>query len=109
MNTEYWEKSIETLPRQELEKLQLERIKSTLTVASNAPYYKDQLQKHNISPDAIRCLDDFRKLPFTTKADMRANYPFGLLAGNLEDAVRIHSSSGTTGIPTVIIHSPHHI
>lgn len=107
MNTEYWEKSIETLPRQELEKLQLERIKSTLTVASNAPYYKDQLQKHNISPDAIRCLDDFRKLPFTTKADMRANYPFGLLAGNLEDAVRIHSSSGTTGNPTVIIHSQH--
>lgn len=107
MNTEYWEKSIETLPRQELEKLQLERIKSTLTVASNAPYYKDQFQKHKISPDAIRCLDDFRKLPFTTKADMRANYPFGLLAGNLEDAVRIHSSSGTTGNPTVIIHSQH--
>ncbi|MFW9600177.1 MAG: phenylacetate--CoA ligase family protein [Bacteroides graminisolvens] len=107
MNTEYWEKSIETLPRQELEKLQLERIKSTLTVASNAPYYKDQFQKHNISPDAIRCLDDFRKLPFTTKADMRANYPFGLLAGNLEDAIRIHSSSGTTGNPTVIIHSQH--
>ncbi|WP_277639252.1 phenylacetate--CoA ligase family protein [Bacteroides graminisolvens] len=107
MNTEYWEKSIETLPRQELEKLQLERIKSTLTVASNAPYYKDQFQKHNIRPDAIRCLDDFRKLPFTTKADMRANYPFGLLAGNLEDAVRIHSSSGTTGNPTVIIHSQH--
>ena len=107
MNTEYWEKSIETLPRQELEKLQLERIKSTLAVASNAPYYKDQFQKHNISPDAIRCLDDFRKLPFTTKADMRANYPFGLLAGNLEDAVRIHSSSGTTGNPTVIIHSQH--
>nr|MBP9495469.1 phenylacetate--CoA ligase [Bacteroides sp.] len=107
MNTEYWEKSIETLPRQELEKLQLERIKSTLTVASNAPYYKDQFQKHNISPDAIRCLDDFRKLPFTTKADMRANYPFGLLAGNMEDAVRIHSSSGTTGNPTVIIHSQH--
>ena len=107
MNTEYWEKSIETLPRQELEKLQLERIKSTLTVASNAPYYKDKFQKHNISPDAIRCLDDFRKLPFTTKADMRANYPFGLLAGNLEDAVRIHSSSGTTGNPTVIIHSQH--
>ena len=107
MNTEYWEKSIETLPRQELEKLQLELIKSTLTVASNAPYYKDQFQKHNISPDAIRCLDDFRKLPFTTKADMRANYPFGLLAGNLEDAVRIHSSSGTTGNPTVIIHSQH--
>ena len=107
MNTEYWEKSIETLPRQELEKLQLKRIKSTLTVASNAPYYKDQFQKHNISPDAIRCLDDFRKLPFTTKADMRANYPFGLLAGNMEDAVRIHSSSGTTGNPTVIIHSQH--
>ena len=107
MNTEYWEKSIETLPRQELEKLQLERIKSTLAVVSNAPYYKDQFQKHNISPDAIRCLDDFRKLPFTTKADMRANYPFGLLAGNLEDAVRIHSSSGTTGNPTVIIHSQH--
>ena len=107
MNTEYWEKSIETLPRQELEKLQLERIKSTLTVASNAPYYKDQFQRHNISPDAIRCLDDFRKLPFTTKADMRANYPFGLLAGNLDDAVRIHSSSGTTGNPTVIIHSQH--
>lgn len=108
MNTRYWEEEIETMSHQNLQKLQLERLKKTISIAANAPYYKKVFQEHGITSESIRSLDDIQKLPFTTKADMRANYPFGLVAGNMkEDGVRIHSSSGTTGTPTVIVHSQH--
>ncbi len=108
MNTNYWEKEIETMSRQELEELQLSRLKNTINIASNAPYYKEVFEKNNITENCINEITDIRKIPFTTKADMRAHYPFGLVAGNMkEDGVRIHSSSGTTGNPTVIVHSQH--
>lgn len=108
MNTNYWEKEIETMSRQELEELQLNRLKNTINIASNAPYYKEVFEKNNITENCINEITDIRKIPFTTKADMRAHYPFGLVAGNMkEDGVRIHSSSGTTGNPTVIVHSQH--
>ena len=108
MNTKYWEEEIETMSRKKLQELQLQRLKKTINIAANAPYYKKVFQEHGITPESIQSLDDIRKLPFTTKADMRANYPFGLVAGNMkEDGVRIHSSSGTTGTPTVIVHSQH--
>ena len=75
---------------------------STLNNCSNHEY------KHGITADSIRSLEDIRQIPFTTKADMRAHYPFGLVAGDMKnDGVRIHSSSGTTGNPTVIVHSQH--
>ena len=108
MNTKYWEEEIETMSRKKLQELQLQRLKKTINIAANAPYYKKVFQEHGITPESIQSLDDIRKLPFTTKADMRANYPFGLVAGHMkEDGVRIHSSSGTTGTPTVIVHSQH--
>ena len=100
MNTTYWEEEIETMSRKKLQELQLERLKKTINIAANAPYYKKVFQEHGITSESIQSLNDIRKLPFTTKADMRANYPFGLVAGNMkEDGVRIHSSSGTTGTP----------
>lgn len=108
MNSKYWEEEIETMPRERLRELQLQRLKKTIGIAAHSPFYHKVFQEHGITPDSIRTLDDIRKIPFTTKADMRANYPFGLVAGNMrEDGVRIHSSSGTTGTPTVIVHSQH--
>lgn len=106
--TTYWEEEIETMSREKLQELQLQRLKKTVSVAANAPYYKEVFAQHGISADTIQTLDDLRKLPFTTKADMRDHYPFGLVAGDMKsDGVRIHSSSGTTGNPTVIVHSQH--
>ncbi|EJW91962.1 phenylacetate-coenzyme A ligase [gut metagenome] len=108
MNSKYWEEKIETMPREQLQQLQLERLKKTIGIAAHAPYYKKVFEKKGITPDCIQTLEDIQKLPFTTKADLRANYPFGLVAGNMkEDGIRIHSSSGTTGTPTVIVHSQH--
>ena len=108
MNDKYWEEEIETMPREKLRELQLQRLKKTISIAANSPYYKQVFQEHGITADSIQSVEDIRKIPFTTKADMRANYPFGLVAGNMhEDGVRIHSSSGTTGTPTVIVHSRH--
>lgn len=108
MNDKYWEERIEVMPREQLRELQLQRLKKTVQIAANSPFYKEVFREHGITPDSIRTLEDIRKIPFTTKADMRANYPFGLVAGNMcEDGVRIHSSSGTTGTPTVIVHSKH--
>ncbi|GHU65492.1 phenylacetate-coenzyme A ligase [Bacteroidia bacterium] len=102
---EYWQKEIETLSREELEALQLKRLKHTLKLAENVPFYKKAFAEKGISTDGIRSLDDLRKLPYTTKEDLRNNYPYGLAAIPLKDCVRLHSSSGTTGNPTVILHS----
>ncbi|MDR0863918.1 MAG: phenylacetate--CoA ligase, partial [Candidatus Symbiothrix sp.] len=102
---DYWQQDIETLSREELEILQLQRLKQTLNLTANVPFYKKSFAEKGISVDDIRTLDDLRKLPFTTKEDLRNNYPYGLAAIPLKDCVRLHSSSGTTGNPTVILHS----
>lgn len=108
MSTQYWEEEIEIMSREKLQELQLQRLKKTINIAANSPYYKEVFSKNGITGDSIQSLDDIRKIPFTTKSDMRANYPFGLVAGDMKrDGVRIHSSSGTTGNPTVIVHSQH--
>jgi phenylacetate-CoA ligase len=108
MTSKYWEEELETMPRPQLEKLQVERLKKTIGIAAHSPYYKKVFAEHGITPDSIKYIEDIRKIPFTTKPDMRANYPFGLVAGDMRnDGVRIHSSSGTTGTPTVIVHSQH--
>lgn len=107
MNTAYWEKEIETMEREKLQELQLERFRKTIETASHSPYYKQLFEEHGITADSVQTLSDIRKLPFTTKAQMRETYPFGLVAGDMKDAVRLHSSSGTTGNPTVIVHSQH--
>ncbi len=101
----YWEKDIETLERPQLEAFQLKKLKETIDLAMQSPYYAKVLKDKGISSEDIQSLDDLRKLPFTTKDDLRENYPFGLAAIPLEKCVRLHSSSGTTGNPTVVLHS----
>lgn len=105
MRGAYWEEELETLSRPELEQLQVEKLRKTIERASGSPYYHKVFAGQGITPDSIQGLNDLQKLPFTTKADLRDNYPFGLVSGSLNRCVRLHSSSGTTGNPTVIFHS----
>lgn len=109
MNSEYWQPEIETMPRQQLERLQVEKLKRTIEVCLKSPFYGKRLGELGITPDSIQTVEDIRKIPFTTKADLRDSYPFGLVGGNMDDAIRIHSSSGTTGHPTVVVYSRHDI
>ena len=102
---EYWQKDIETMGRDQLQELQLTRLKETVKHAANSPFYKEVFEKNGIIPDSIQTLDDLRKIPFTTKNDLRSHYPFGMAAIPIQKCVRIHSSSGTTGNPTVVLHS----
>ena len=95
----------ETMTRPQIEALQLERLKATVRHCMNSPFYKKRFEENHLTPDDIQSLDDLRKIPFTTKQDLRDNYPFGLAAVPLEKVVRLHSSSGTTGTPTVILHT----
>lgn len=98
----YWNKEMECMPREELEKLQLRRLKDTVNrVYTHVPPYKAKMDEAGVKPQDINSLADLKYLPFLTKKDFRANYPFGLLAVPMRDVVRIHSSSGTTGKPTV--------
>lgn len=101
----YWQKDIETMPREELERLQLARLKKTVAAATHSPFYKQRLGEAGLSSESIQSLDDLSRFPFTTKDDLRANYPFGMAAVPLKECVRLHSSSGTTGNPTVVLHS----
>jgi phenylacetate-CoA ligase len=105
MTSSYWQEELETMNRDDLYRLQLEKLRSTIIQASNSSFYKKVFEKNGISSEDIRSLDDLKKLPFTTKDDLRANYPFGLASIPLSRCVRIHSSSGTTGNPTVVLHS----
>lgn len=107
MNGEYWQPEIETMPREKLRQLQTEKLRRTIETALNSPFYGHRLGKLGITPQSINSVDDIRKIPFTTKQDLRDNYPFDLVAGNMKDAIRIHSSSGTTGHPTVVVYSRH--
>jgi len=101
----YLHKELETMPRAELKKLQLERLKKTIDQAQNCPFYAKIFKERGISSDTVNSLDDLKKIPFTTKSDLRDNYPFALASVPLSKVVRLHSSSGTTGNPTVILHT----
>ena len=101
----YLHKEMETMTRPEIEKLQLERLKKTVNHCMNSPFYKKRFEEINLKPEDIQTLDDLRKIPFTTKQDLRDTYPFGIASVPLEKATRLHSSSGTTGNPTVILHT----
>ncbi len=93
----------ERLTRPELEALQLERLRWSVAHAyANVPHYRAKLDEAGVSPDDIRTLADVRRLPFTTKEDLRQNYPFGMFAVPMAEVRRIHASSGTTGRPTVV-------
>lgn len=103
--SEYFNPREELMTREEIEKLQIQRLKDTVRHCMNSPFYKEKFEEMGITPDDINTLEDVRKLPFTTKQDMRDHYPFGLASVPLKDCVRLHSSSGTTGNPTVILHT----
>lgn len=99
----FWDKEKECMDREELEQLQLERLQSTIhRVYMNVPFYRKRFDALGINPDDFERLKDIRKLPFTTKDDLRDNYPYGLFAVPLREVVRIHASSGTTGMSTVV-------
>ena len=101
----YLHNELETLTRTQIENLQLERLKKTVRQCMNSPFYKKRFDDLHLKPEDIRSLDDLYKIPFTTKQDLRDNYPFGLSTVPMEKVVRLHSSSGTTGTPTVILHT----
>ncbi len=102
----YWKPAEETLPRPALEALQLERLRQTLArVWEKVPFYRRKLDEAKVTPDAVRDLTDLRRLPFTTSADLRETYPAGLLAVPPDEALRLHTSSGTTGKPKAIFFS----
>ena len=102
---EFFDQEHECMTREQIEALQVERLKETIARCMKNPIYKQRLEEAGITPDSITCVADVRKLPFTTKQDLRENYPFGLACVPLRDCVRLHSSSGTTGNPTVILHT----
>ncbi len=98
-----WNSQLETLTRFELERLQLSRLKETLVrVYNNVPFYKQLLDEAKFHPDGLRGLEDVERLPFSRKANLRENYPFGLFAVPMAQISRIHASSGTKGKPTVV-------
>jgi len=101
----YLHEELETLTRTEIEALQFERLLRTVRRCMKSPFYQKRFAEAHLSPEDIRSLDDLRKIPFTTKQDLRDNYPFGLAAVPMSEVVRLHSSSGTTGTPTVILHT----
>lgn len=105
MDNLYFQPEIETMKRADLEALQIKRLKESIRIALHSPFYKAHFGEKGITPDSIRSLEDLQKLPFTTKNDLRTHYPFGLVATPMSEVVRLHSSSGTTGNPTVICHS----
>jgi phenylacetate-CoA ligase len=102
----FWEEERECIARDELEQLQLERLQATLyRVGTHVPFYRNKFFDMKLDYESLGSLDDLRRLPFTTKQDLRDNYPYGLFAVPLRDVVRIHSSSGTTGMATVVGYS----
>ncbi len=110
MSDLYWEEKYETMPREKLEELQLKRLQATLiNVYENVKFYKQRLDECGVNPYKFGSLDDIEKIPFTTKDDLRINYPFGLFAKPMNDIVRIHSSSGTTGNPIVVSYTKNDI
>ncbi len=103
MQVNYWNKAVETIDREPLRELQLKQLRHMVDQAVKTHFYQRRLGKAGITGgNDIRLLDDLQKIPFTTKDDLRQNFPKGLLAVEPEQVVRMHSSSGTTGIPTVI-------
>ena len=98
-----WNKNKECMSREEMRQLQGARLRKLVdNVYHNVPFYRAKMQAMNIMPDDIRTIDDIKKLPFTTKQDLRDNYPYGLNAVPQSEIVRVHASSGTTGNPTVV-------
>lgn len=105
MNNKYWSEEIETMPRKQLEQIQAERLRKTVEIAMGSEFYAPILKQRGITPESIKSVNDINRFPFTTKNDLRSTYPFGMASVPLSKVVRLHSSSGTTGNPTVILHT----
>ena len=106
----YYQKEIETMPREDMIKLQNERlIKQVRHVWDNVPYYRKKMEEKGVTPEDIQSIDDLHKLPFLTKADLRDAYPYGLKGVPTSECVRIHSTSGTTGKRVVAFYTQHDI
>jgi len=101
----YWGKAIETMDREDLAALQLERLQKTIGQAANSFYYDKLFKEIGLKTEDIRSLADLDKIPPTTKEDLREHWPYGFLATSRDELVRMHSSSGTTGRATVIFHT----
>lgn len=106
---DYWEKDIETIEKKELRALQINRLRETIFRAKNSPYYGNYFSGNGKQAEKVRHIEDIASLTFTTKQDLRENYPYGFLTMPKKDIIRLHSSSGTTGNPTVIFHNRHDI
>jgi len=99
---------IERMPRDKIKELQLKRLRETVKrVYDNVPFYKKKFKELGVKPSDIKTLDDLKKLPFTTKNDLRENMPFGMLCVPLEDCIELHASSGTTGVPVTACYTRH--
>ena len=110
MEQRYYQKEIETMPVEEIKKLQSEKlIKQVKHVWDNVPYYRALMEEKGVTPDDIHGIEDLYKLPFLTKADLRDAYPYGLLGKPLKDCVRIQSTSGTTGRRVVAFYTQHDV
>ncbi len=110
MEQRYFQKEIETMPVEEIKKLQSEKlVKQVRHVYDNVPYYRALMEEKGVTPDDIQGIEDLHKLPFLTKADLRDAYPYGLLAKPLADCVRIQSTSGTTGRRVVAFYTQHDV
>ena len=106
----YFQPDIETMPRDQMRALQSERlVKQVRHVWDNVPYYRHLMGEQGVTPDDIRSVDDLHKLPFVSKTDLRDQYPYGLLATDLKNCVRIHSTSGTTGRRVVAFYTQHDV
>ncbi|MBO4446176.1 MAG: phenylacetate--CoA ligase [Clostridia bacterium] len=106
----YYQPEIECAPREEIEKLQSERLVAQVKrVYENVPYYKKKMDDHGVTPDDIKGIEDLHKLPFLSKADLRDAYPYGLLGKPLKECVRIQSTSGTTGKRVVAFYTQHDV
>ncbi|MBQ3347705.1 MAG: phenylacetate--CoA ligase [Synergistaceae bacterium] len=104
----YYQPEIETMPREEIRKLQNERLLKQVRHAwEDVPYYRKKMQEKGLTPDDIKSMDNLHKLPFLTKADLREAYPYGLMGKPLKDCVRIQSTSGTTGQRVVAFYTQH--
>jgi len=101
----FWEEKIETMPRSDLEAMQLARLQQTVSRAAKSPFYTKAFANSGFDASALRSLADIRRMPFTTKDDLREAWPYGLLAVAKDELVRMHSSSGTTGRSTVVFHT----
>ncbi len=98
-----WNENYECISRKKLKKWQTKKLKETVDrVYHNVPFYRNKMQDKNLTPDDINHVNDLQKLPFTTKDDLRANYPYDLFAAPTSEIIRVHASSGTTGKPTVV-------